>query len=68
MSPAWLFLEDGYRAVWRPSDAQRIDEEIAERMRCPKCGGPCRYEGWENGKGSYIALAVCRRCGYEQEF
>jgi len=56
----------GYKVVWRPTEAQMIDAEIAERMTCRRCGGPCRYEGYQRN-GSYIALAVCKWCGREEE-
>jgi len=49
------------------TEAQHVDATIAERMRCPKCGGPMRYEGYRNGR-SYVALAVCCQCYHEVEF
>jgi len=48
-------------------EAEMIDAEIAEKMECRKCGGSCHYSGWYR-PGSYIALAVCNRCGHEMEF
>ena len=61
----------GYRFGAPSQEAEEIDTQVAEGLRCRKCGGSMRYEGYhKNGGGyaEYIALAVCNRCGYEVSF
>ena len=61
----------GYRFGAPTPEAEEIDGEIARGIKCPKCGRHMRYEGFycrSKGYLSYIALAVCSRCGYEIEF
>ena len=61
----------GYRIGAPTPAAEEIDSEIARGMKCPKCGRNMHYEGFycrSNGDFSYIALAVCNKCGYELEF
>ncbi len=50
-------------------DGKEIDQEIAERIPCEKCGGKCRYES-EVTERSYRAFAVCTNpeCQYRAEF
>lgn len=60
-------LDTGYRQRQPAGTCYQIDAEIAFGMYCPKCGARCVYEGWHKN-GSYIALAVCRDCGHEEEF
>jgi hypothetical protein len=52
-------------------EAEQIDTEMAARMKCRKCGGSMRYEGYHKNGGSYaeyVALAVCNDCGHEVAF
>jgi hypothetical protein len=52
-------------------EAEEIDVEMAARMKCRKCGGSMRYEGYHKNGGSYVeyvALAVCNDCGHEVAF
>jgi hypothetical protein len=61
----------GYRSGPPSKQAEEIDSAIAERMPCPKCGARMRYRGFHRSYGghcSYIALAVCVRCGHQIEF
>lgn len=60
------FLAQGYRPGAPTMEAQMIDAEIAEGVKCRECGGDCHYEAWHK-LGSYIALAVCK-CGNAEEF
>lgn len=63
------FLEDGYKSIAPSEEAERIDMEIVKRMKCSKCGGNMRYEPYYNEKtGSYIAIAVCIKCGRKVTF
>ena len=57
----------GYRFGAPTREAELIDSQVASRLKCPHCGSTMYYQGWHRS-GSYIALAVCRRCGYELEF
>ena len=64
-------VAQGYRFGAPTREAEIIDSQVASRLKCPHCAGPMYYQGWHrsgNGHSSYIALAVCRRCGYELEF
>ena len=47
-------------------EAEQIDSEMASRMTC-ECGNGMRYDAWHR-PGSYIALAVCPKCGREVAF
>ncbi|MEN6507010.1 MAG: hypothetical protein ABFD92_20945 [Planctomycetaceae bacterium] len=60
-------LSEGYRPGAPTLDAEAIDEAQTHGMTCRKCGGLVRYEGWSK-VGSYRALAVCCKCGHEEEF
>jgi len=62
-----LNILDGYRHGAPNAEAGAIDRRIAENMNCRKCGGPCRYDAYHRPR-SYIALAVCKVCGCEEEF
>lgn len=44
-----------------------IDDEIAREYPCCKCGGPCTYRGFRDGR-TYLAFQVCTRCGHAAEF
>ena len=61
---------NGYRSGAPSAEAEAIDAEIAEGMRCRRCGGRCTYAGCHQPHASYIALAVCTNpaCGFENEF
>jgi hypothetical protein len=64
-------VADGYVAGPPSLEAEQIDAQIAERMLCRKCGSPMRYEAYHKRNGaycSYIALAVCDRCGHQIAF
>lgn len=61
------YWAEGYYPGAPTLEAEEIDSKIAEQIRCPICGGRCGYDAWHK-EGSYIALAVCGDCGYEQEF
>ena len=64
-------VAEGYRFGAPSEEAADIDAVIAERHPCPRCGGPMRYEAYHKrraGYCSYIALAVCNRCGHQVEF
>ena len=56
-----------YKPIAPSPEAEQIDAEIVEEMRCRHCGGQLRYEPY-TAQGSYIALAVCVDCGREVEF
>jgi hypothetical protein len=62
---------EGYRFGAPSEEAADIDAQVAERMRCRKCGGPMHYEGYYKSYGAYseyIALAVCNVCGNQIAF
>ena len=61
-------IQCGYRPYSPSQEVAEMDAEIAEAQPCSKCGGPMHYEAYTNESGSYIALAVCNDCGYEEEF
>ena len=61
----------GYHVGAPSQEAEAIDAQVAERQRCPKCGGSMRYEGYHKrsrGYREYIALAVCNHCGHVASF
>ena len=61
----------GYLAGAPTTEAEEIDSTMAERIPCPKCGAQMQYRGYHRSYGgfrSYIALAVCIRCGHQVEF
>ena len=62
-------MQCGYRYGPPTHEVGEGDAEVVEGSKCSKCGGPMHYEGYHNADtGSYIALAVCNDCGYEEEF
>jgi ribosomal protein L40E len=62
------FYDRGYRAKAPTHQAAHIDAEVCARSKCRKCGHHgMRYEPWSR-PGSYLALAVCPRCGHQEEF
>jgi len=60
-------IQAGYRC--RPPDHKtgEIDAEVVAEMTCDACGSEMQYEPWSK-VGSYVAMAVCKRCGYVIEF
>ena len=60
-------IQDGYWHGAPNAEAADIDSSVAENMSCRRCGGSCRYDAYHRPR-SYIALAVCRKCGHEEEF
>lgn len=64
-------VAQGYRFGAPTQEVEEMDAQVAERQRCPKCGGPMHYEGYHRhsrGYREYVALAVCDQCGYELAF
>jgi predicted RNA-binding Zn-ribbon protein involved in translation (DUF1610 family) len=60
-------LEPGWRYVG--DEALRIDQEVAEKEPCPKCAGRMIYRPWYDlSSHTYIAEAVCIRCGHVIQF
>ena len=71
MSAFAVMVAQGYRIGAPSQEAEDIDAQIAERMRCRRCRGPMRYEGYYKRNGrtcEYVALAVCDRCGHVVSF
>ena len=58
---------DGYHPGAPSAEAEAIDSEIASKMQCRMCGGRCYYAPYCHNN-SYIALAICSDCGFEQAF
>ena len=64
-------VAQGYHFGAPSQEAEEIDAQVAESLKCRKCGGSMWYEGYhKNGGGytEYVALAVCNDCGYELAF
>ena len=64
-------VAQGYHFGAPSQEAEEIDAQVAQRMKCRKCGGSMHYEGYHrNGRGysEYVALAVCNGCGREVAF
>jgi C4-type Zn-finger protein len=64
-------VAQGYHFGAPTQEAEDIDTQVAEGLRCPKCGGSMHFEGYHKNSGGYaeyIALAICNRCGYEVSF
>jgi len=57
----------GYKQAAPSREVAEEDGKIVEENSCPTCGGKMRYEPWVK-RGSYIALAVCEKCGEVFEF
>jgi len=66
-SYAFELMQSGYCPGGFTAEIEFGDAEIAEQMRCPKCGGTMHFEAFHTPT-SYVALAVCNICDYEQEF
>ena len=60
-------LARGYRLGAPTLEAERIDSQVAQAIRCHQCGGTMHYEGFHR-PGEYHALAVCNKCGYAMAF
>ena len=60
-------VAQGYRFGAPTQEAEDIDAQVAERLKCRKCCGPMHYEGYYR-PGEYVALAVCDHCGVVQAF
>ena len=61
----------GYRFGAPSAEAEEIDTQVAEGLKCRKCGGPMHYEGFhknDGGYSEYVAVAVCNECGYAAAF
>jgi len=64
-------VAQGYHLGAPSQEAEDIDAQVAEGLKCRKCGSPMRYEGYHrrtNGYCEYVALAVCTHCGHEVAF
>ena len=60
-------VAQGYRFGAPTQEAEDIDVQVVERLKCPRCKGSMHYEGYHR-RGSYVALAVCDHCGWDQAF
>ena len=52
-------------------EAEEMDAQVVEGLKCRKCGVSMHYEGYHRqsrGYSEYVALAVCDDCGYELAF
>jgi len=58
---------EGYKHGAPNRTVEEIDRPIAEAMVCKKCQSKMQYEAYHR-TGSYIALAICPKCGREVEF
>ena len=64
-------VDHGYRFGAPSQEAEAIDVQVTERMKCRKCDGSMYYEGYHRqsrGSTEYVALAVCNHCGHEIAF
>ena len=63
--------KEGYRPgppAGLTEEAGRIDAEACLEMLCPHCrAAGLDYRPYHKGR-SYRALAVCKRCGFAEEF
>ena len=62
-----VMVAQGYRVGAPSQEAEDIDVQVAEQMRCRKCGGSMHYQGYQK-RGEYVALAVCNKCGHTVSF
>ena len=59
----------GYRCYAPTGLAAGIDEEIAEKYPCVRCGGRrCTYRGFKGPDGTYLAFQVCGDCRHAEPF
>lgn len=66
---AKIEIIDEYDPIAPSDEAATNDAAVVAKMRCSKCGGKMRYEPYYNKDiGSYIALAVCEKCGRKVSF
>ena len=65
-SLAWM-LAQGYHFGAPTWEAEEIDAQVAQSLKCRKCDGSMRYQGYHNHT-EYIALAICCHCGREVAF
>ena len=64
-------VAQGYHFGAPTWEAEEIDAQVAQRMACPKCGGPMHYQGYHkrsSGYTEYVALAVCNDCHHQLAF
>ena len=64
-------IADGYRFGAPSWEAEEIDAQVAQGLKCPKCGGSMHYEGYHkrsSGFTEYVALAVCNNCHHQLAF
>ena len=60
-------LAQGYRFGAPSWEAEEIDAQATQGMKCPKCDGPMHYEGYHN-RTEYVALAVCNDGQHQRAF
>ena len=60
-------LHSDYQQGTPSGISEVLDSLSVKHMRCPKCKSGMHYEKYYR-PGSYIALAVCNTCHYEEEF
>ena len=61
-------FDQGYRPHAPTCKAEDIDAQVCAQAKCRRCHHKgMRYEPWTR-KDSYIAIAVCPSCGYQEEF
>ena len=64
-------VAQGYRVGAPSQEAEEIDAQVADSLKCRKCHSPMHYEGYHRscrGHTEYVALAVCDVCGYVLAF
>ena len=64
-------VAQGYQFGAPSQEAEEIDTQVAEGLKCRRSGGSMRYEGYhknDGGYSEYVALAVCNECGYAAAF
>lgn len=62
-----FMLSQGYTPHAPSREVADIDASVVERTPCRKCGGKMYYDPYHT-QCSYVAFAVCRVCGYREEF
>jgi hypothetical protein len=65
-------LNNGYEngvPRWTNMKDSEIDQEIAEKFPCIKCGGRMKWVPLINSAHKiYRCFSVCQNCEYEEEF